>query len=70
MRDVCYIVLSEHGIQRMTKRQGGLKRGEVAVRIGITVPDSCLADPTIAAEVVVPASAVMHPDVTVVVEES
>lgn len=59
--DDCFIVMSECGIQRMTKRAGKLNRGEVAVRIRLHVPESCFTEPAITADVHVPESAVIHP---------
>lgn len=67
--DDCYIVMSEYGIQRMTKRPGALKRGEAAVRIRISMPESVFREPTISAYVDVPESAIVTPDVSVEVEE-
>lgn len=69
MKDACYLVLSEYGIERMTKRQGSLKRGEVAVRVSVSIADRCFAEPAIAAHIDVPAAAVIHPQVDVHVEE-
>lgn len=69
MRDSCYIVLSEYGIERMTKRSGALKRGEISVRVSLTVPDKCFTDPPIDAEIVVPENAIIRPTVAVEVHE-
>jgi len=63
--DDCYIVMSEYGIQRMTKRPGSLKRGEVAVRIRLVMPVSAFAEPAIGATVTVPESAIIKPTVKV-----
>ncbi|GHH09207.1 hypothetical protein GCM10008023_05560 [Sphingomonas glacialis] len=69
MKDSCYIVLSEYGIERMTKRQGSLKRNEVAVKVNLSIADSVFAEPAISAAIVIPASAVIHPDIEVTVED-
>ena len=69
MKDSCYIVLSEYGIERMTKRQASLKRGEVAVRISLTVSDKAFAEPAITAQITIPDTAIIRPDVDVVVDD-
>lgn len=70
IKDTCYLVMSEYCIQRMTKRQGGLKRGEVAVRVSLVVPESCFAEPDVSATIDVPESAVIRPRVEVRVEDA
>lgn len=69
MRDSFFVVLSEFGVERMTKRKGSLRRGEVAVQVWITVPDSSFVDPLATAHIVVPETAIIHPQVLVEVEE-
>lgn len=68
MEDLCYLVLSEYGIERMTKRQGTLKRGEVSVRVSVSIHDKHFAEPTVSARIDVPDSAVIQPQVTVEAE--
>ncbi len=68
MKDTCYIVLSEFGIERMTKRQGSLKRGEVAVRLSVTISDKAFAEPAVSVAVQIPDNAIIHPIVNVEVE--
>lgn len=68
MKDSCYLVLSEYGIERMTKRPGTLKRGEVAVRVSVAIADSCFEQPAVSAHIDIPESAVIHPKVAVEVE--
>lgn len=63
--DDCFIVMSAYGIERMTKRKGTLKRGEIAIRVRVTVPESCFAEPDVAATIEVPESAVIKPSVEV-----
>lgn len=70
MRDDCFIVLSEYGIERMTKRQGSLKRGEVSVRVSVTINDSAFVDPPISASIVIPDNAIIHPRVDVQVADA
>lgn len=70
MQDTCYIVMSEYGIERMTKRQGHLKRGEVAVRVSVAIADRAFIEPAIAAHITIPESAIIVPAVTVEVEDA
>lgn len=63
--DDCFLVMSEYGIQRMTKRKAGLKRGEIAVRVRLVVPERCFDEPDVSAEIVVPESAIIQPEVKV-----
>lgn len=65
MRDECFLVMSEHGIERMTKRSGKLNRGEVSVKLSIGIPDSVFVQPTMVARITIPESAVIHPPVEV-----
>jgi len=65
MYDDCFVVMSQYGIERMTKKKGSLKRGEISVKIRLSVPVSVLAEPTISAVVAVPESAINRPDVIV-----
>ncbi|GLT03062.1 hypothetical protein GCM10007897_45050 [Sphingobium jiangsuense] len=59
IHDDCYIVMSQYGIQRMTKRPGKLARGEVSVRVRLTLPESVFDEPAFSAHVSVPESAVI-----------
>lgn len=63
MKDTCYLVLSEYGIERMTKRQGSLKRGEVGVRISVAVNDKVFTQPALAAHIDIPEQAVIQPPI-------
>lgn len=69
MKDHCFVVLSEYGIQRMTKRPGTLKRGEIAVKVALTIPDKCFVEPDVTVSIDIPETAVIRPDVTVQVVE-
>lgn len=68
--DDCCLVMSEYGIQRMTKRPGKLARGEIAVRVRLVVPESAFAEPAISAEINVPESAIIRPQVEVTVQDA
>ena len=63
--DDCYIVMNDCGIQRMTKRPGKLARGEISVRVRLSVPESCFEEPAIMADIDVPEEAVRRPVVEV-----
>ncbi len=68
--DDCHIVMSKFGIERMTKRPGNLKRGEIAVRVRLHVPASAFTDPDVSAEIDVPESAIIQPRVEVSVGDA
>lgn len=63
--DDCYIVMSQYGIQRMTKRPGKLGRGEVSVRVRLTIPTKVFEEPMFSAMVTVPESVVLRPGASV-----
>lgn len=65
MFDTCYLVISEYGIERMTKRRGQVKAGEVAVKIGINLPEGAFEEPEPDAVINVPERALIGPNVTV-----
>lgn len=67
LSDDCFIVMSKYGIDRLTKRKGSLKRGEISVKVHISVPESCFAEPDISVEIDVPESAVIKPKASVTV---
>lgn len=68
LQDTCFIVMSQYGIQRMTKRQGSLQRGEIAVKVKLVVPESAFAEPDVSATITVPESAIIRPKVEVTAE--
>jgi hypothetical protein len=70
MRDSCFIVLSKYGIERMTKRCGSLKRGEVSVKVWLTIGVKHFEDPAIVADIAIADSAVIYPVVAVYVEDA
>lgn len=61
MKDSVYIVSDAWGVQKMTRREPVLSRGEVAVRVTITVPDNCFKNPIINAALDVPEDRVIEP---------
>jgi len=62
MRDRVYIITDSVGVLRMTKREPTLNRGEVAVRLSVTIADECFRNPILDAAVDVP------PDQTILAE--
>ena len=69
MKDTCYLILSEFGIERMTKRQPSLKCGEIAVRVSVAIADKAFAEPMVAASLTIPEHAIIRPAIDVAVEE-
>jgi hypothetical protein len=65
IHDDCFIVMSKHGIQRMTKRPGTIQRGEIAVKVRLVVPTSAFVEPAISVSVTVPETAILQPNVTI-----
>lgn len=65
--DDCYIVVSKYGIERMTKRRGTLKRGEIGVKVRLVLPTAVFDEPDVQATIVVPDAAIIKPDVEVTV---
>lgn len=63
--DTCYLVVSEYGIERMTKRRGQIKAGEVGIKVAIRMPEGAFDEPEPDATIQVPARALIGPDVTV-----
>jgi hypothetical protein len=47
MKDVAYLVVSRHGVQSMRKSLPSMKRGEIAIKVNVTVADKAFAPPTI-----------------------
>lgn len=47
MKDVVYLVVSRAGVQSMRKSLPSMKRGEIAIRVNVTVADKAFAPPTI-----------------------
>lgn len=68
MKDKVYLVADPYGVLRMTKREPSLNRGEVAVRVTVTVPDGVFKQPIIGVVVDVPEDRVIEPVAEVVVD--
>jgi hypothetical protein len=63
MKDTVYLIADKFGVTRMTKRQPGLGRAEIGVRVTITIPDGCFTSPLVACSITVPEDRVIHPTV-------
>lgn len=53
MKDVIYLVVNANQVVRMTKTLPSLKRGEVPIKVSISVDDDAFDIPTISREIVV-----------------
>jgi L-ascorbate metabolism protein UlaG (beta-lactamase superfamily) len=51
MRETVYLVVSRHKVERMTKNLPELKRGEIPVKVIVTVADSAFREPVIVREI-------------------
>lgn len=60
-----YLVFDQSGVQRMAKGKPGLKRGEHAVRVVLSVPPSVFERDIPTATISVPEVSVIHPTVEV-----
>lgn len=65
MRTTIYVIFTKSGGVTMRKSQPNIKRGEVAVKLKINVPDKFFTQPVPEVDVVIPEPAVMMPEVTV-----
>jgi hypothetical protein len=61
VKEQVYLVISQDGVRRMTKRLPDLARSEVAIRLKITVPDACFRSLVVSADVEIPAERVITP---------
>jgi hypothetical protein len=51
--ETIYLVVSHHGVDRMTKRLPALQRGEIPVKVNVIIADTAFREPVIEREVVV-----------------
>lgn len=61
MKDVCYLVLKKTGVVRMVKKPPALDKGEVAVKVNVSISDSVFAAPFAECDMHVPDEAVEKP---------
>lgn len=69
MKAKVYLVASRSGVLRMTKNPPDLFRGELAVALSVTIPDTAFREPILSATMEVPESAVIHPTIEVSAEQ-
>jgi hypothetical protein len=53
MNDIIYLVVSQDKVERMTKNLPNIYRGEVVVKLDVTVTDKAFNPPTLDQEVIV-----------------
>ncbi len=53
MRETIFLVVTRRGIDRMTKRMPQLAKGEIPVKLSVTVEDSAFREPVLEREVTV-----------------
>lgn len=63
MRDNCFLIVSEYGVERMTKRPPPLKGGEIAIAVTIDVPKELFIRPRVSAVVKVDPAAIPPVDI-------
>lgn len=69
MKNKFYVVFDRHGALRLNKKQlPALYRGEVAVAMTVTIPDSVFKNPIISADINVPEDAILQPTIEVEVD--
>lgn len=53
MKDVIYLVVNANQVVRMTKNLPSLKRGEVPIKVSVSVADDAFHMPTISREIII-----------------
>lgn len=61
MKDKVFLVADSWGVLKLTKREPVLNRGEVAVRLTVTIPDAVFKNPIVDVSVDVPDDRVIEP---------
>lgn len=70
MRCKVFLIVDRAGNYRVTKRPPDLDRGEICLRLGVSIPDACFQAPAIDVEVQVPEDRVRLPEALVEVEDA
>lgn len=65
MKTKVFLIADAWGVVRLTKREPALNRGEVAVRLTVTIPDAVFKNPIVDASVEVAEDRVIAPSVEV-----
>jgi hypothetical protein len=53
MKETIYLIVNQNGIQTMRKTLPNVRRGEIPVKLNITIPKEAFAPPTLVQDVVV-----------------
>lgn len=69
MKDSLYLVLSDKGFERATKRAPSLYRNEVAVLLKLSIPDSAFRSLTVSATLEVQEEQVIQPTLEIDIVE-
>lgn len=69
MRTTIYLIINQVGTVAMRKNVPQLRRGEVAVKVKIEIPDTFFRQPIPEVNLSVPESLIIKPDVSVTIEE-
>lgn len=69
MKDTIFLTCNRSGIVSMRKNAPYLNRGEIAVKLTLTVPSAIFESYIPSVEVSIPESAVIRPSVEVMIEE-
>jgi hypothetical protein len=68
MRTKAFLILDQFGHVRATKRTPILGRGEIAVRLAVSIPDQCFQAPVVDVVLDVPPDRLLTPSASVTVE--
>jgi hypothetical protein len=63
MRAVVYLIADVYGVHRLTKRAPDLGRTDIAIKLSVTIPDSCFRGPMITTAIEVAPEHVIQPPV-------
>jgi len=70
MKAKVFLIVRRDGNYRVTKRPPYLDRGEICLRLGVTIPDACFQAPAIDVAVEVTEDRVRPPEAAVDVEDA
>ena len=70
MKAKVFLILDRTGGYRVTKRAPYLDRGEICLRLAVSIPDGCFQAPAVDVAVDVPEDRVRAPEARVTVEDA
>ena len=70
MKARVFLIVDRTGGYRVTKRPPFLDRGEICLRLAVTIPDGCFQAPAIDVAVDVPVERVRPPEALVEIEDA